>query len=72
MQVIANVQLPGLVTQLDDLSPFHWDLCIDHLYFQHAENTGIYCSYVLQLPLLGQRRSQREAVHLSRGLGALE
>ena len=22
-----------LVTQLDDLSPFYWDLCIGHLYY---------------------------------------
>ena len=30
-----------LVTQLDDLFPLYWDLCIDHLYFQHPESTEI-------------------------------
>ena len=30
-----------LVNQLDDLSSLHWDLCIDHLYVQHPENTEI-------------------------------
>ena len=39
-----------LVTQLDDLCPLYWDLCIDHLYhlcFQQPENTEIQCSDVL-------------------------
>ena len=29
--------------------PFYWDPCIDHLYFQHPENTEIQCSYVLHI-----------------------
>ena len=29
----------------------YWDLCIDHLYFQHPENTEIVCSCVLALIL---------------------
>ena len=33
--------------QLDYLSSFYWDLCIDHLYLQHSENIEIY----IQCPL---------------------
>ena len=44
----SATQLVSL-TQLDDLSPLYWDLCIDHLYFQHPENTEISCSYALAL-----------------------
>ena len=30
-----------VVTQLDDISPFYWDLSMDHLCFQHPENTEL-------------------------------
>ena len=48
-----------LVTQLDDLSPLYWDLCIDHLYLQHPENTTIYCSYVQLSSIPWQNTFQR-------------
>ena len=40
-----------LVTQLDDLSPPHLDLCIDHLYFQDPENRCWFLEF-LEIELL--------------------
>ena len=36
-----------LVSQLDDLSPLYWDICFNHLYFQHPQDREIKCKYVL-------------------------
>ena len=39
-----------LVTLLDDFSPLHWDLCIDHLYIspsRHQRNIVQLCTYCL-------------------------
>ena len=33
----------------DDLSRLYWDLCIDHRYFQHPENSAVDNCYVLSL-----------------------
>ena len=39
--VVAEPRYNQLSTQLDDLSPLHLDLCINHLYFRHPENTEV-------------------------------
>ena len=55
--------LSQLVTQLDDLSPLYWDLCIDHLSsIYHLSALTIY-----HLSIFATSRERRNIVQLGKG-----